>query len=57
MIIYRNTEPVKAYFRSCRIWLREQVEVDRRLRNEVFARVDAQSVDLLKECPTCAALL
>ncbi len=38
-----------------RIWLREQVEVDRRLRNEVFAHVDAQSVDLLKECPTCAA--
>ena len=37
-----------------RIWLREQVEVDRRLRYEVFAHVDAQSVDLLKECPTCA---
>jgi hypothetical protein len=36
-----------------RIWLREQVEVDRRLRNEVFAHVDARSVDLLKECPTC----
>jgi len=55
MIIDRNTEPVKAYFRNCRIWLREQVEVDRRLRNEVLAHVDAQSVDLLKECPTCAA--
>jgi hypothetical protein len=37
-----------------RIWLREQVEVDRRLKYEVLAHVDAQSVDLLKECPTCA---
>lgn len=36
-----------------RIWLRQQVEVDRRLRNEVLAHVDSQSVDLLKECPTC----
>ena len=36
-----------------RVWLREQVEVDRRLRTEVLAHVDAQSVDLLKECPTC----
>ena len=36
-----------------RVWLREQVEVDRRLRNEVLAHVDAKSVDLLKECPTC----
>jgi serine/threonine-protein kinase len=37
-----------------RIWLREQVEVDRRLKYEVLAHVDAQSVDLLKECPACA---
>jgi eukaryotic-like serine/threonine-protein kinase len=38
-----------------RVWLREQVEVDRRLRYEVLAHVDAQSVDLLKECPSCGA--
>ena len=36
-----------------RVWLREQVEVDRRLRTEVLAHVDAESVDLLKECPAC----
>jgi serine/threonine-protein kinase len=36
-----------------RIWLREQVEADRRLRYEVLAHVDGQAVDLLKECPAC----
>ncbi len=38
-----------------RVWLREQVEADRRLRNEVYAHVDADAVDLLKECPVCGA--
>lgn len=38
-----------------RTWLREQVEVDRRLKYDVLAHVDAQSVDLLKECPACGA--
>ena len=37
-----------------RVWLKEQVEADRRLRYEVLAHVDPQSVDLLKECPVCA---
>jgi hypothetical protein len=36
-----------------RFWLRRQVEMDRRLKYEVLAHVDAQSVDLLKECPAC----
>jgi serine/threonine-protein kinase len=38
-----------------RIWLRRQVEDDRRLKYEVLAHVDAGSVDLFKECPVCAA--
>ena len=38
-----------------RVWLKEQVEADRRLRYEVLAHVDPQAVDLLKECPACGA--
>ena len=33
--------------------LKERVDRDRRIRNEVLARVESRQTNLLKECPTC----
>lgn len=37
------------------VQLRERVELDRKIKREVLARLEKQAVNLLRECPACGA--